>query len=247
MLARSWCVSPMLNYETPPTDKRILPDSKTIAFTDFLGKCWSQGRPSRLFPGVVLWWASPTGERLPPGESLQVLLSVAFFAQIQPKISPKGERFHPPPKTGVLPVDPPPWRVHLPVAKKCRHGVMESWLLPWSSFADVSSSALAAATSWPYLFLLLKIGGFYGSQPYRDPFFFPDFDEAMSIYSVMSKGFFSPLLIMPMAKPSFLLPGDDFCGTMISDLGQSQHSDFLTTTVWSGKMRCIFNMFFPFI
>ena len=50
-------------------------------------------------------------------------------AQIQPKISP--------------------WRVHFTVAKKVGHGVMESWLLPWSSLADVSLSALAAGTSWP--------------------------------------------------------------------------------------------------
>ena len=118
-------------------DKGILRPSKTIAFTDFLGKCWSQGRPSRLFPGAVLWWASPTDERLPPGESLQVLLSVAW--RTDPAKISQGRRFHPPPKTGEA-CGPSTLTGTFTIAKKSRHGVMD-WLLPWSSLADVSSWA----------------------------------------------------------------------------------------------------------
>ena len=113
--------------------------------TDFLGKWWSQGRPSRLFPGVVLWWASPTGERLPPGESLQVLLSVAWRTDPAKKFT-QGRAISSSTKDRSLACGTsPPWRVHFTVAKK--KSVMESWLLPWSSLADVSSWALAAGTS----------------------------------------------------------------------------------------------------
>ena len=230
MLARSWCVSPMLNYDAPPIDTGILPPSKTIAFTDFLGKCWSQGRPSRLFPDVVLWWASPTGERLPPGESLQVLLSVAWRTDPAKNFTLTGPFYS------------------REKSRSWSHGVMVAALefISWCEFISFSCRDQLTLV----IFAVKKLGDSTDPSQRRDPFdFFPDFDEAMSIHRVMSNGFFSPLLILPMAIHQVSsAKGDDLCGLpWFLIYYVSQHSDFLSTTVWSGKMRCIFNMFFPFI
>ena len=123
--------------------------------------------------------------------------------------------------------------------KKVGHGVLVAALefISWCEFMSFSCRDQ-----------LLKIGD--STDPsHIGSVFFP-FDEAISIYSVMSNGFFSPLLIMPMAKkPSFFCKRGWFAWlAMISDLGQSQQSDFLSTTVWGGKNGDVSSTCcFPFI
>ena len=128
------------------------------------------------------------------------------------------------------------------------HGVMVAALefISWCEFISFSCRDQLTLV----IFAVKKLGDSTDPSQRRDPFdFFPDFDEAMSIHRVMSNGFFSPLLILPMAIHQVSsAKGDDLCGLpWFLIYYVSQHSDFLSTTVWSGKMRCIFNMFFPFI
>ena len=152
-------------------DKWILPPSKTIAFTDFLGKMLVAGTSQQAISrccslvSITDRWTIAAGWKFESSP-------VCGLAHRSSKNS-QGRRFHPPPKTGEA-CGPSTLPGTFTVAKKNRHGVMD-WLLPWSSLAAVSSWAYEQGPVDPSYLLYI------GDSTIHIGIRFQDFDEPMSI------------------------------------------------------------------